>query len=317
MLGYLGGFFLGSGLGANDAANVFGTAVGSRMVRFRTAAILAAIFVLLGAALQGARGIETLSSLTPQSPGSATIAVFAAALTVALMTLLRLPTSTSQAVVGAIVGIGLLKHDVNVAGLPKIAICWMTTPFGALLCYVLLDQVGRFLVRRLRPSVFALDPILRWGLVLCGCYGAYALGANNVANVATVFVCIAPDTFTPARAAALGGLSIAVGVLFFSRPVMMTVGKGIVRMDAFAALIAVLAQAVTVHMYALLGVPVSSSQAIVGAVLGISLVKGLQVLRLETFRNVLLGWLVTPGAAALAAIFLRLLAGLRYTPVPM
>ncbi|MEE2599228.1 MAG: inorganic phosphate transporter, partial [SAR324 cluster bacterium] len=43
------GVFLGWSLGANDAANVFGTAVGSRMVRFTTAAIICGIFVVLGA----------------------------------------------------------------------------------------------------------------------------------------------------------------------------------------------------------------------------------------------------------------------------
>ena len=46
-----GGLFLGWSLGANDAANVFGTAVGSRMVRFTTAALICGIFVILGACL--------------------------------------------------------------------------------------------------------------------------------------------------------------------------------------------------------------------------------------------------------------------------
>ena len=49
----LGGLFLGWSLGANDAANVFGTAVGTRMIRFRTAAIICSIFVILGAIIIG------------------------------------------------------------------------------------------------------------------------------------------------------------------------------------------------------------------------------------------------------------------------
>jgi PiT family inorganic phosphate transporter len=59
----LGGLFLGWSLGANDAANVFGTAVGTRMVRFKTAAIVCSIFVILGAIISGAGTTETLGSL--------------------------------------------------------------------------------------------------------------------------------------------------------------------------------------------------------------------------------------------------------------
>ena len=49
----LGGIFLGWSLGANDAANIFGSAVSSRMLKFWTAAILAAAFVLVGALVEG------------------------------------------------------------------------------------------------------------------------------------------------------------------------------------------------------------------------------------------------------------------------
>ena len=49
----LGGLFLGWSLGANDAANVFGTAVGTRMVRFKTAAIVCSLFIILGAVISG------------------------------------------------------------------------------------------------------------------------------------------------------------------------------------------------------------------------------------------------------------------------
>ena len=48
-----GGIFLGWSLGANDAANIFGTAVGTRMIKFTQAAIIASIFVMLGAMIQG------------------------------------------------------------------------------------------------------------------------------------------------------------------------------------------------------------------------------------------------------------------------
>ena len=63
MFSLIGGLFLGWALGANDAANVFGTAVASRIITFRNAAILCSIFLIIGAVLQGEGGIHTLSGL--------------------------------------------------------------------------------------------------------------------------------------------------------------------------------------------------------------------------------------------------------------
>ena len=57
------GLFLGWSLGANDASNVFGTAVGTRMIRFRTAAICCAVFIVLGAVIGGAGTSATLGKL--------------------------------------------------------------------------------------------------------------------------------------------------------------------------------------------------------------------------------------------------------------
>ena len=109
-------------------------------------------------------------------------------------------------------------------------------------------------------------------MIVAGSYASYALGANNVANATAVFV--GAGMLTVFQAALIGGLSIAFGVLTYSRGVMETVGTKLVRLDPFSALVVVLAEGLTVHFYTLLGVPVSTSQAVVGAVLGIGVLKG-------------------------------------------
>ncbi len=109
-----GGIFLGWALGSNDAANVFGTAVASRIVRYRTAVILAAIFIIIGALAEGSHGIRGVSELTSQTPTSAFVVSIAAALTVTIMTALKLPISTTQAVVGAIVGMGFFVDPAKI-----------------------------------------------------------------------------------------------------------------------------------------------------------------------------------------------------------
>jgi inorganic phosphate transporter, PiT family len=308
MLTLLAGSFLGGGLGANDAANCFGTAVSSRLVSWRRASVLAAVFVVLGAISQGAAGLATLQGLTRQSAATAGLAALAAGSTLAGMTLLRLPASTSQAVVGAMVGTSLLQGGrVDVGQLAKIIACWVGTPVGAMLLTFALYYLLRLPLRGLRPSLFSMDPVLRAGLVVCGCYSAHALGANNVANVASFLV--AGGHLTPRVAVALGSAAIAAGILLFSRGVMLTVGRGITPLDGLSALVVVLAQGVTVHLYALLGVPVSTSQAMIGAVLGMGLVKGVQILNLRTLGRILLGWFTTPLVGAALGGLLALLAG--------
>jgi PiT family inorganic phosphate transporter len=289
MLSLLGGIFLGWSLGANDASNAFGSAVSSRMVKFWTAAVLAALFVVLGAILEGRAGIETLQGLTGLTLKMAVVSSVAAAVTVTIMTLLGLPVSTSQAAVGAILGIGFLNKQLNVAGLGKVVACWFGTPIGGLLIAMVLYRLLAVLFNRSRIDIFKSDILLRLALIVAGSYAAYALGANNVANVTAVFV-------------GAGQLTVE------------TVGKKLVRLDPFSALVVVLAEGLTVHFYTFVGVPVSTSQAVIGAVLGVGVVKGINTVSRRTLSNILIGWLLTPAIACFIAVALYFAVNLRFIP---
>lgn len=310
MISLLGGVFLGWSLGANDASNVFGSAVASRMVKFWIAAVLASMFVVLGALVEGQAGIETLKSLTRLTLQQAVVSSVAAAVTVTIMTVLHLPVSTSQAAVGAILGIGFLNRQVNVAGLGKVLACWFGTPVGGAVMAIVLYRVLAAVYNRLNIDLFESDILLRLSLIIAGSYGAYALGANNVANVTAVFV--GAGMLTVFSAALIGGLSISFGILTFSKGVMETVGRRLVRLDPFSALVVVLAEAVTVHIYTIVGVPVSTSQAVIGAILGVGIVKGINTVSRRTLGNILVGWFLTPVEAAFIAIVLHFAIHLRY-----
>ncbi len=161
---YLGSsVFLGWSLGANNAANVFGTAVSSRMIRFKTAVILTSIFVILGAYLEGAYGIRTLSGLTDQNLLTAFISVISAGVTLTLMTYLKLPVSSSQAAVGAIIGIGIYNNNFNFKGLTKVVICWIGTPIGAMIIAILLYYLLSFIINNINLNLFQQDYVLRIG----------------------------------------------------------------------------------------------------------------------------------------------------------
>jgi len=302
----ISGVFMGWSLGSNDSANIFGTAVFSQKIRYRTAVILCSIFVIAGALLEGQRGMHTLSDLVDQTANSAFAASLAAALTVTLMSVLKLPVSTSQAMVGAIIGIGILRGAVNFSGLTKLVLAWVATPVGTVVATLILYPVIGRILRILPINIFTGDLILKWGLIIAGCYGAYALGANNVANVTGVY--IQTGHLTVFQAALLGGGSIALGALTYSRNVMITVGKNLVRLDPFGAFIAVFSMAVVVHLFAIIGAPVSTSQAIIGSVLGIGILKGGQTIKFRTLVMIVFGWIGTPGIAlAFAYLIFRFL----------
>ncbi len=289
--------FLGWSLGANNAANVFGTAVSSGMVRFRTAVLLTSVFLIAGAYLEGIHGFKTLSGLTNQSLVTAVISIISAAITLTIMTIVKLPVSSSQATVGAIIGIGIFNNRINLNGFSKVIICWVGTPIGAMVIAILLYIILKSILNKLNLSLVQLDFILRAGLLISGSYGAYALGANNVASVTGVFA----DTvnLSPYTLILIGAVSISLGVITYSKNVMYTIGKKLIPLGAFSSLVAILAEAITVHIYAKIGVPVSTSQAIIGAILGIGIINGMRTIHLSTLFHILIGWIATPILAGL------------------
>jgi len=326
----LSGLFLGWSLGANDAANIFGTAVGSRMVRFKTAALIASVFVVLGAVISGAGATHTLGQLGAVNAiaGSFTVAL-AAAITVAYMTKLKLPVSTSQAIVGSIIGWNFFAHkptDLHV--LSKIVSSWFTSFILAGLFAMVLFKIFQIILRHSGIHLLRLDQLTRIGLIIVGAFGAYSLGANNIANVMGVFVPASPFKdihFGPYIAFSgtqqlflIGGLAIAVGIYTYSQKVMQTVGNEIFKLTPVMALIVVLAESMVLFLFAsktlesfllTLGlptiplVPISSSQAIIGAVLGIGLAKGAKGIHYHIVAKIVLGWIFTPVLSGVLSFF--------------
>jgi len=319
------GLFLGWSLGANDASNVFGTAVGARMIRFKTAAVCCSIFIILGSVISGAGASHTLGKLgAVNAIAGAFIVAFAAGISVYLMTKARYPVSTSQAIVGAIIGWNLFSGSpTDYNSLAKIVGTWVICPVISAIIAIGLYKLVVLGIRALKPHLLTLDALTRFGLLLVGAFGSYSLGANNIANVMGVFIPVSPFsdislfgwiTFSSAQQLFLiGGVAIAVGVFTYSKRVMETVGEGIVSLSPVAAFAVVSAHSVVLFLFASQGlesflanhglptiplVPVSSSQAIVGAVIGVGLLKGGSSIRWRLLGGISIGWVVTPIIAA-------------------
>jgi len=299
------GVYLGWGLGANDAANVFGTGVASGVVKYRTAVILTAIFVIIGAYFEGSRGITTYGKLSDMDIITAFIASLSAAITINVLTILALPVSTSQAIVGSIIAVGLVGTGINYSILVKVLLSWVLNPVAAaIISYILYRILGWLLEGKIKNvSVWSL--IMKIGFFAAGIYGSYTLGANNVANATGIFV--KAGIITSKAAAMIGGIAIGFGVLTYSKRVMLTVGGRIAHLSDFAALIAVLGQDITVHIFTWIGVPVSTSQAIVGAVMGVGLVKSSKAINFKVIGKIFIGWLSTPAASLIITFVLLML----------
>ncbi len=315
------GLFLGWSLGANDAANVFGTAVGSRMVRFTTAALICGVFVVLGAFVSGTGAAQTLGKLgAVNALGGSFMAALAAGLTVYWMTKLGLPVSTSQAIIGSIIGWNLFSDSyTDISSLLKILSTWIICPLLSAVIAALLFTLAKIFVRKIGVGLIRMDGYTRLALILAGAFGAYSLGANNIANVMGVFVPVAPfpdlqfgQDFSVSSAQQLflvGGLAIAVGVFTYSKRVMMTVGSELMTLTPLAAWVAVMSHSIVLFLFAserleqLLAnmslptiplVPVSSSQAVVGAVIGIGMLQGGREIQWPRIYGIVRGWAITP-----------------------
>jgi PiT family inorganic phosphate transporter len=323
------GLFLGWSLGANDASNVFGSAVGSKMISFRKAAIVASVFVILGAVIQGSGASHTLGKLGSVNAigGSFTLAL-AVAVSVYIMTKFSLPVSTTQAIVGAIIGWNLFTGNPTDGGtLTKIIGTWIFGPVLGAVFSIILYIILRKIKRAAGIHLIRFESYIRSGLLVVGAFGAYSLGANNIANVMGVFVpAFKLDELylgifslsSGQQLFFLGGLAIAVGIITYSKRVMETIGGNLMELTSEAALIVVLAESLVLFIFSSsalsnffvrLGlppipmVPVSSSQVVVGCVLGIGIYKGVNNINFRLLGEIATGWIATPVIAGIIAFF--------------
>jgi inorganic phosphate transporter, PiT family len=324
------GLFLGWSLGANDASHIFGSAVGSKMVSFRKAAVIASIFFILGAVLQGSGTSHTLSQLGSVNAiaGSFTLAL-AAAITIYMMTKFALPISTTQAIVGAIIGWNFFTgNHTDSKTLEKIVSAWIAGPILGALFAVILYILVKFFKRSAKIHLIRFESYIKTGLIVVGAFGSYSLGANNIANVMGVFLPafhlndLNLFLFTlnsNQQLFLLGGLAIAAGIITYSWKVMNTIGNNILELSSEAALVVVLAQAMVLFIFSSSGlsqfvvslgfppipmVPVSSSQVIVGCILGIGLYKGARNINFRILGEIGLAWIISPIASGLLTFFL-------------
>ncbi|ANF61308.1 phosphate permease [[Haemophilus] ducreyi] len=151
-------------------------------------------------------------------------------------------------------------------------------------------------------------------MFLTACAMAFAHGSNDVANaigpLAAVESIVASGGMIGSKATLapwilpLGGIGIAVGLAVMGRSVMATVGTGITELTPSRGFAAQFACAVTVVIASGTGLPISTTQTLVGAILGVGFARGIAALNLGIIRNIVISWVVTlPAGAVFSIIF--------------
>jgi len=148
--------------------------------------------------------------------------------------------------------------------------------------------------------------------LLSACFVAFAHGSNDVGNAIAPLAAIAYINRTgsvplngiaiPLWILVLGGAGIVIGLAIWGKKVIATIGEGIIPLQPSGGFCAELATATTILLASRLGLPVSTSHALVGGVVGIGLVQNLRSIQFKTLQGIAWAWLITvPISAGLGA----------------
>ena len=158
-------------------------------------------------------------------------------------------------------------------------------------------------------------------MIITACCMAFAHGSNDVANAIgplAAVVSVVENNGVIAKKAELiwwilplGGIGIVAGLALFGRKVMETIGQGITHLTPSRGFAAELAAAATVVIASGTGLPISTTQTLVGAVLGVGMARGIAAINLGVVRNIVISWVITlPIGAGLAIMFFFMLKGI-------
>ncbi|RLE48588.1 MAG: hypothetical protein DRJ18_01670 [Candidatus Methanomethylicota archaeon] len=309
-------FLTAISLGANDAATPTDCAVGAGVISVRNAVILFATFTGIGALLQGYQVMKTIGKgIVPEVEllGAITISL-TAALWVLICSYKGLDVSVTYATIGSVVGYGIAAHgveNVNFGILQKVFLSWISSPLCSMaLAYSIYTALKKILIKRKWTE--GIQKVISWLLLISLCFSAYSFGANDVGNATGVYVTVAeklgrvPDYTAMILLSAFGALGIAIGGLTWGRRVIETVAFRITRIDLVMGLAAEISNAIVVYLFTTIpymifgyGLPISTSLASNGSIIGVGLAKSYKSINTRTVIRLVITWIITVPTTAL------------------
>ena len=218
-----------------------------------------------------------------------------------------------------VIGVVTLQKGLKHVGLQ------LSTPESLListLIALLAGVVGWFFIRRMhfnpqadiRMHYTNVEKVFGILMVVTACAMAFAHGSNDVANAIGPLSAVAATVNNAGQIVAkshidwwvlpLGAVGIVLGLAVMGKRVMATVGTGITHLTPSRGFAAQLATASTVVIASGTGLPISTTQTLVGAIMGVGLARGIAAINLGVVRNIVISWVITLPAGALLAILM-------------
>jgi len=291
-LSLLGSVFIAFVIGSNDTANALGICVGCNIITFKRAVRYLGLLVFLGMLLQGGKVMRTVGhDLLSVNVSIVGTALVISGLLIALANWKKLPLSSHQVIIGSITGAGSASDlPIHVSALMKICLSWVISPLAAFLFAFVLYRAMELTLSKL--PLLRVERTLRGLLVISGFLIAYNTGANELATV--LGGPVHAGLFTRAQAAIGGAILVFLGASLLSPRVIETVGKGITTLDPFSGFAAQFGAGICVLLFTTLGMPVSTTYCIIGAITGVGVLKWMGTVRVHLLKKILLAWILAP-----------------------
>jgi PiT family inorganic phosphate transporter len=304
--------------GFHDTANAIGTAIGTRALPPRLAVGLSAVLNLVGAVvttqLLHAEVANTVGSLVAPASGvamSMLVAVLFSAITWNLFTWRAgLPSSSSHALIGALIGMGLTAYGIDAVQLGEVVPAFtalITSPIAGLVLAYVVTVVLLNLLRRARPS--HANSVFRKLQIFSSSFVAFSHGANDAQKTMAIITLALfssghlSEFAVPTWVALAAALAIGLGTWAGGWRIIRTMGTRIVRMDPVHGFSAQMVAASVIQVATAWGLPVSTTQVVSGSVMGAGATRRFSAVRWGVARRIVWAWVFTiPASAALAAL---------------
>jgi inorganic phosphate transporter, PiT family len=307
--------------GMRDASNIVATMISSRAFSAGTALGIAAVAEFLGPFLFGVVVAKTIGDEIVQS-NVLTLEVIAAALIGAIAWNLvtwyfGLPGSSSHALIGGMVGaviIGASLGAIKFPGLAKVLIALVTSPLIGFVIGFLVTRLIYFLVRGASPRI---NTLFKNGQLITALAMAFSHGTNDaqktmgIITLSLVIGGVLPSFQVPTWVVAVSAAAIAIGTSLGGWRLIRTLGGKFYKIRPLHSFATQLSSAGVILAASFFGVPVSTSQVVSSAIIGVGSAERASKVRWSVAEEIATSWLITiPASGLLAAAVYWLIVSL-------
>ena len=308
--------------GLHDAANSIATIVSTRVLRPQTAVAWAAFFNFIAFLVFGAHVAQTIGTGIVSADVIDPRVVFGALMGAITWNLITwgfgIPSSSSHALIGGLVGAGTAKVGVSAivwTGLAKTSAAIVLSPFSGFVLAMLLFLIVSWLFARYTP--YAVDRLFRLLQLVSASLYSLGHGGNDAQKTMGIIAVLlysqgylGGEFHVPFWVMITCYAAMGLGTLVGGWRIVHTMGSRITRLTPFQGFCAETGGAITLFTATELGIPVSTTHTITGCIIGVGAARRVSSVRWNVANNIVFAWIVTIPATAFIAALVYALAGL-------